>query len=90
MSIEDSPLDRTPDLVVKIRALRDQAEKEMNRFSSADDYDVRLVVGRKPKTEASVPHVTSPRKKQSRKAEQASIDFAPAPPEHSAGEEEQA
>jgi hypothetical protein len=90
MSLEDSPLDRTPDLVATIRALRDQAEKEMNRFTSADNYDIRRVVGRKPKTEASVPAVTSPRKKQSRKAEQTSIDFAPASEERGAREDEQA
>ena len=82
MHIEDSPVERNPDLVSKILALREQAEKQMNQFTNADDYDVRRVTGRKPKVDApQVPSATSPKKRQVRKAEQASIDFAPAPAE---------
>ena len=89
MHTEDSALDRTPDLVTKIRALREQAEKEMNRFTRVDDYDVRRVVGHGAKaapvsdeTGASSPP-TKRTKKSSAKAvtEQTSMDFPPAPAE---------
>ncbi len=46
---EDQYMDRTPDLVAKVRAMRVAAEKEMNRFTRVADYDVRRVVGQKPK-----------------------------------------
>lgn len=42
---EEQHLDRTPDLVSKVRKLREEAEKKMNRFTRADDYDVRYVQG---------------------------------------------
>lgn len=88
---EDSPLDRTPDLVAKIRALREQADKQMDQFTRADDYEVRRVTGRKPKAEVvATPPATSPKRKQARKTEQTSIDFASAPAEHLASEGEQA
>ena len=49
MQSEDQYLERTPDLVAKVRAMRQAAEKEMNRFTQFSDYDVRRVVGQKPK-----------------------------------------
>jgi hypothetical protein len=49
MQSEDQYMERTPDLVSKIRALRGAAEKEMNRFTRIADYDVRRVVGHGPK-----------------------------------------
>jgi hypothetical protein len=76
MHIEDSPIERTPDLIAKIRALREQAEKEMDRFSDAADYDVRRVTGRRPKPQASVPPPNAGKKRPGRKSEQASIDFS--------------
>jgi hypothetical protein len=48
MQGEDQYQERTPDLVGKIRAMREAAEKEMNRFTRVDDYDVRRVVGHGP------------------------------------------
>lgn len=85
MHIEDSPLERTPDLIAKIRALREQAEQQMNQFIHPDDYDVRRVTGRKPKSETVGPMVPNPsKKKPGRKPEQASIDFASAPAEQRA------
>ena len=42
---EDQYLERTPDLVAKVRAMRKVAEKEMNRFTRVADYDLRRVVG---------------------------------------------
>jgi len=86
MHTDDSPIERTPDLVAKIRALRQQAEKEMDRFTGADDYDVRRVVGRKPKAESSATSPQAGKKRRDKKAEQASIDFAPSDPQTSAGD----
>jgi Spy/CpxP family protein refolding chaperone len=44
---EDRYMERTPDLIAKVRQMREAAEKEMNRFTRLADYDVRRVVGRK-------------------------------------------
>lgn len=49
MLSEDQYLDRTPDLIAKVRKMREAAEKEMNKFTRVADYDVRRVVGRKPR-----------------------------------------
>ena len=89
MQIEDSALDRTPDLVAKVRALREQAEREMNRFTRAGDYDIRRVVGQKPKTEEkeSAPAPVGAKKKRAKSSpDQTAIEFSPAPPEQ--GDEE--
>jgi len=45
---EDQYMERTPDLIAKVRQMREVAEKEMNRFTRLADYDVRRVVGQKP------------------------------------------
>ena len=89
MQSEDQYLDRTPDLVAKIRAMREAAEKEMNRFTRVADYDVRRVVGQKPKASPvsveTVPHspaVERPKKSAAKSSTaQASIEFEPAPAE---------
>ena len=91
MQSEDQYAERTPDLVTKIRAMREAAEKEMNRFTSVADYDVRRVVGQKPKvTPASIetaePSPASARSKKSAAksaSAQITIEFAPAPAERS-------
>jgi hypothetical protein len=89
MQSEDQYLERTPDLVAKVRAMREAAEKEMNKFARVADYDVRRVVGQKPKA-APVPVETVPPspaserpKKSSAKSAsaQASLEFSPAPTE---------
>ncbi len=49
MASEDQYMERTPDLVAKIRAMREAADKQMNRFTRVADYDVRRVVGQMPK-----------------------------------------
>lgn len=49
MLSEDQYVERTPDLVAKVRRMHEAAEKQMNRFTEAPDYDVRRVAGRKPK-----------------------------------------
>ena len=86
---EDQYMERTPDLVTKVRAMRTAAEKEMNRFTRVADYDVRRVVGRKPKAapisvEAAEPSPTGARSKKpaaKSASAQTSIEFAPAPAE---------
>lgn len=47
MQNEDQYMERTPDLIAKVRQMREAAEKEMNRFTRLTDYDVRRVVGQK-------------------------------------------
>jgi hypothetical protein len=68
MASEDQYMERTPDLVAKIRAMREAADKQMNRFTRVADYDVRRVVGQKKSSTKSANTQTA-------------IDFAPAPPE---------
>jgi hypothetical protein len=87
---EDQYLDRTPDLVAKVRRMREAAEKEMNRFTRVADYDVRRVVGHGPKpalvsseTVSPSPASERPKKFAAKSASaQASLEFAPAPREH--------
>ena len=87
---EDQYIDRTPDLVAKVRKMRDAAEKEMNRFTRVADYDVRRVVGQKPKAapvsvESAPPSAGARPKKSIAKfaSAQTSTEFAPAPAEGS-------
>jgi hypothetical protein len=89
MQSEDQYVERTPDLVTKIRAMREAAEKEMNRFTRVADYDVRRVVGQKSKaspvsleTAPPSPVGARPKKSAAKPATaQTSIEFAPAPAE---------
>jgi len=39
-------------MIARIRKLREAAEKKMNAFGDPDDYDVRLIRGRKSEREA--------------------------------------
>ena len=85
MLSEDQYLDRTPDLVTKVRAMREAAEKEMNRFTRVADYDVRRVVGQKAKAstvsvETITPSTGERVKRSGSKSStvQTSIQFAPA------------
>ena len=89
MQSEDQYVERTPDIVAKIRAMREAAEKEMARFTRLADYDVRRVVGQKPKASSVSVETVSPSaagdrvKKPAAKSSkvQTSIRFAPAPAE---------
>lgn len=89
MQNEDQYMERTPDLVTKIRKLREAAEKEMNRFTRVADYDVRRVVGDGPKpvpvsdeTVSPSPAVERPKKSAAKSSgNQTSIEFATAPAE---------
>jgi hypothetical protein len=89
MQSEDQYVERTPDLVARIRAMREAAEKEMNRFTHVADYDVRRVVGQKPKVSTisveivpPAPVAERPKKSAAKSAPaQTAIEFAPAPAE---------
>ena len=89
MHTEDQYLDRTPDLVAKVRAMREAADREMDRFTCVADYDVRRVVGQKSKaspvsleTAPPSPVGARPKKSAAKPATaQTSIEFAPAPAE---------
>jgi hypothetical protein len=89
MQTEDQYLDRTPDLVAKVRAMREAADREMNRFTCVADYDVRRVVGQGPKaspvsgeTVPPPPAVQRPKRSSAKSATtQTAIEFAPAPAE---------
>jgi hypothetical protein len=90
MQSEDQYLERTPDLVARIRKLRETAEKEMNRFTCLSDYDVRRFVGHGPRTApVSASAADSRPKKSSGKPStaQTSIRFSPAPAEPGDGGE---
>ena len=86
---EDQCMERTSDLVAKVRKMREAAEKEMNRFTSVADYDMRRVVGQKPKVtpvsiETAEPSPAGARSKKSAAksaSAQITIEFAPAPGE---------
>ena len=85
MHTEDQYLDRTPDLVAKVRAMREAADREMDRFTRVADYDVRRVVGQGPKAspvsgETASPPPAAERPKKSATT-QTSMAFAPAPSE---------
>ena len=89
MQSEDQYLERTPDLVAKVRAMREAAQKEMNRFTRLSDYDVRRVVGhgQKPAPVSAEAGVTAPASERPKRSsgksvsEQAALEFAPAPAE---------
>ncbi len=89
MQSEDQYVERTPDLVARVRTLREVVEKEMNRFTRIADYDVRRVVGHGPKpapvsVETVAPAPISERTKKRvipSVPAQTSIEFAPTPAE---------
>ncbi|MBB6146751.1 hypothetical protein HNQ77_004732 [Silvibacterium bohemicum] len=82
MQSEDQYLDRTPDLVAKVRAMREAADREMDRFTCVADYDVRRIVGHGPKAPPVSPAVERPKRSVAKSAPaQTSIEFAPAPAE---------
>ncbi len=86
---EGQYMEHAPDFVAKVRAMRVAAEKEMNKFTRASDYDVRRVVGHGPKpapvsseTVSPSPANGRPKKSAVKSASaQTSIEFAPAPAE---------
>jgi hypothetical protein len=87
MQSEDQYMERTPDLVARIRAMRKAAEKQMNRFTRTADYDVRRFVGRMPKpqpdsNETALPSSGKSRPKRSAATTQTSIEFSTVPTKH--------
>ena len=90
MQSDDRYIERTPDQVAKVRALREAAMKEMSRFTRAADYDERRVAGHGPKpapvsagTVAPSPAAERPKKSAGRSASaQPTLEFPPASAEH--------
>ena len=85
MRSEDQYVERTPDFVAKVRAMREAADKEMDRFTRVADYDVRRVVGQGPKpapVSGETVSLSSASERQKRSVRppspQTSIEFAPA------------
>lgn len=93
---EDQYMERTSDLVAKVRKMREAAEKEMNSFTRVADYDVRRVVGQGPKpasvsaeTVSASPTAERPKKPAAKSVSaQISIEFAPAAAEQSGADGE--
>lgn len=72
---EDQYIERTADIAAKVRAMREAAQKEMNRFTRLSDYDVRCVMGHGPKP-APVPAevaAASPSSERHKKSAQKSV-----------------
>jgi hypothetical protein len=85
---EDQYMDRTPDLVAKVRKLREAVEREMNKFTRVADYDVRRVVGQKPKALAFPDGNVSPAQAEGAETSAEVPAIAPPPAESSPAPEE--
>lgn len=47
MNVQEQYEDRTPDLIERIRKMRDVAQREMDKFGNPTDYDTRVIIGQK-------------------------------------------
>jgi hypothetical protein len=56
MNVQDQYEDRTPDLIERIRKMREAAQREMDKFGDPAGYDTRIIVGRKKSTAESPAH----------------------------------
>ena len=66
----DSPYDdRSPDLIARIRKMREAAERRMNAFGKIADYDVRRVEGQKSQASQQSAEFTDATPQQSAKEE---------------------
>ena len=66
----DSPYDdRSPDLIARVRKMREAAERRMNAFGKTADYDVRRVVGHKSQASQQSAEVSAATPQQSAKEE---------------------
>jgi hypothetical protein len=81
---EDQRIDRSPDLVARVRKLREKAEKQMNRFTCVADYDVRYVQGHGSQPARAVEEVTAT---ESNANQESGTDTLTTATEGSAGEE---
>jgi len=62
----DSPYDdRSPDLIARVRKMREAAERRMNAFNKIADYDVRRVVCHKSQSSQQSTEVTAAAPQQS-------------------------
>ena len=66
----DSPYDdRSPDLIARVRKMREAAERRMNAFGKIADYDVRKVVCQKSQSSQQTAEATAVTPQQSAKEE---------------------
>jgi hypothetical protein len=66
----DSPYDdRSPDLIARVRKMREAAERRMNAFGKIADYDVRRVVCHKSQASQQAAEVIAVTPQQSAKEE---------------------
>ena len=56
MNFQDHYDDRTPDLIERIRKMRDAAQREMDKFGNPADYDMRKIAGQKAASSESPGH----------------------------------
>lgn len=56
MHMDDPHEERTPDLIERIRKMRDAAQREMDQFGDPGDYDTRKIVGQKKPANESLEH----------------------------------
>jgi hypothetical protein len=56
MNAQEQYEDRTPDLIERIRKMRDAAQREMDKFGDPADYDTRVIIGQKKSTGESPAH----------------------------------
>ena len=85
MKHDDPYMDRSTDLIAKVRKLREAAQREMDQFTCVADYDVRRLVGQRPldSTEAFPIVTDTSLKNRMRKLRDAQgiIPFSPHPSE---------
>jgi hypothetical protein len=53
-SFDDPYAERTPDLVARVRAAREAAQREMESFGDVSEYDITIIQGLK-KDEGEIP-----------------------------------
>jgi hypothetical protein len=56
MNVQEQYEDRTPDLIERIRKMRDAAQREMDKFGDPAGYDTRVVIGQKKSTGEAAEH----------------------------------
>ena len=53
MNFQDQYDERVPDLIERIRRMRDAAQREMDKFGDPAGYDTRVIVGQQRRSSAS-------------------------------------
>lgn len=58
MNVQEQYEDRTPDLIERIRKMRDAAQREMDKFGDPADYNTRVIIGQKKSAAKPSAHTT--------------------------------